>query len=236
MERVEILYECPELVVCVKPAGVLSQSGKGGGVHMVELLERQLGGSIYPVHRLDRETGGVMVYGRSSAAAAELSRQIQQGQMKKEYLAVLKGVPEKREGMLEDILFHDSGRNKSYVVKKLRKGAKKAKLCYRVLEERDGTALVQVRLFTGRTHQIRVQFSSRGLPLCGDRTYGGGGGELCLWACRLTLRLPDGTCRSFERVPEGMGGYTEILPLTELEGEEEDCGGEKSLDKPSLVQ
>lgn len=234
MERVEVLFECPEFVVCVKPTGVLSQSGKGG-ISMITLLEQQLGGDIYPVHRLDRETGGVMVYARTSAAAAELSRQIQQGETEKEYLAVLKGVPKEQEGTLEDILFHDSHRNKSYVVKKLRKGARQAKLCYRVLEIREGKTLVQIRLFTGRTHQVRVQFSSRGWPLCGDRAYGGGGGGLCLWACRLTLRFRDGVCRSFTRIPEELGIYTEIPPLVELVGRKDD-DREKVLDKAPQVQ
>lgn len=233
MEQIEVLYESPEYVICVKPAGVLSQQGKPGEETMISLLEAQLGGAVFPVHRLDRETGGVMAYARTSAAAAELSRLIQQGRMDKEYLAVLKGVPAEPEGVLEDILFHDSCRNKSYVVKRLRKGARQAKLCYRVLDVQAGEALVQVRLFTGRTHQIRVQFSSRGLPLRGDRTYGGGGGELCLWACRLTLRFKDGTNQSIFRLPEQLGRYKQFPPLTGLP---EGAVGEKVLDKPDLMQ
>lgn len=219
MERIKVLYECPAYVVCVKPSGVLSQRGKPGEKTMLSLLEVQLGAEIYPVHRLDRETGGVMVYARTSAAAAELSRLIQQGQMDKEYLAVLKGVPKEPEGVLEDILFHDSRRNKSYVVKNLRKGARRAKLCYRVLDVQRVDALVQVRLYTGRTHQIRVQFSSRGLPLRGDRLYGGGGGGLCLWACRLILRFSDGTSKSFVELPEQLGDYKQFPALEVLPGE-----------------
>lgn len=216
MEPVKILKLTPELVLCVKPAGVLSQSGKPGEQTMVTLLERQLGGAVYPVHRLDRETAGVMVYARTSHAAGALGKLVQQGALKKEYLAVVRGRPQEEAGVLEDLLFHDQAKNKSYVVKRERKGVKKARLAYRVLAKTEGATLVQVRLYTGRTHQIRVQFASRGLPLLGDSRYGGGGGQLALRAVRLRFvwqgRETGGTC-----VPELLGPFQALPELAELE-------------------
>ena len=232
----ELIYECSGFVVCIKPAGILSQCGKSGEESMISLLEAQLDGTFYPVHRLDRETAGLMIYARTSAAAAELSRQIQQGHLQKEYLAVIHGTPKQPKGIFEDILFHDSRRNKSYVIKSLRKGAKRAGLCYQVLASRGDETLVQVLLLTGRTHQIRVQFASRGLPLRGDRTYGGGKGELCLWSCRLTLQTSDGKQRSFFRLPEQLGSFLEIPPLAKLAGQGNAALDEKVLDKALGVQ
>lgn len=216
MERVEILFQDRRMVVCVKPAGVLSQKGKSGETSMVELLNEQLGTAIFPVHRLDRETGGVMVYARTAEAAADLSCQIQQGQMKKEYLAVVHGCPEADFGVLEDLLYHDTARNKSYVVKRKRRGVKQASLSYRVLAQQPEQTLIQVRLFTGRTHQIRVQFASRGMPLVGDGRYGGGGGRLALWSARLTWDLPNAVQHCVTCLPQGIGGFTELPPLAEL--------------------
>jgi 23S rRNA pseudouridine1911/1915/1917 synthase len=178
------------MVVCVKPAGLLAQADSKGGESAVSLLEAQFG-NIYPVHRLDRETGGVMVFARSQKAAAALSAAVQENKLQKEYLAVLPEMPEAEAGELEDILFHDRMKNRTYVVDRQRKGAKPAKLAYRVLEQNGGGVLVQVRLFTGRTHQIRVQFASRKLPLLGDRKYGSREkGTMALWAWRLTLPHP----------------------------------------------
>ena len=216
MEAIEILQQTPAWVLCRKPAGVLSQSGKPGEETMVTLLSSQLGGEVYPVHRLDREVGGVMVYARTQAAAAELSRLVQQGQMKKEYLAVVQGCPEQDAGLLEDLLFHDQRKNKSYVVRRERKGVKKARLSYRVLARAEEAALVQVRLFTGRTHQIRVQFASRGMPLLGDARYGGGSGKLALWSVRLGF-LWKGKQVCQVCLPEGLGPFAELPGLAEME-------------------
>lgn len=186
--ELNILYQDQNIVVCLKPSGVLSQAGREGQESMLSLLTSQLGGDVYPVHRLDKEVGGVMVYARNQKAAGELSRQIQQGDMKKEYLAVVYGCPAENSGVYEDLLLHDMKRNKSYVVERERKGVKKARLSYAVLDKDADKALIQVRLFTGRTHQIRVQFSSRRMPLMGDGRYGGGSGKIHLWSCRLTLQ------------------------------------------------
>lgn len=214
---VEILYVSREIAVCYKPPGVLSQQGSAGQESMLTLLKAELGGDFYPVHRLDRETSGVMVYARTPAAAASLSQMIQQGRMKKEYLAVVQGEPDDT-GVMEDLLFHDKRRNKSYVVQRKRSGVKAAKLAYRVLSRQSGRALVQVRLFTGRTHQIRVQFASRGMPLCGDGRYGGGAGALALSAVRLGFPSPaTGKWAEFARVPEELGGFTKLPPLQNME-------------------
>ena len=109
-----------------------------------------------------------MVFAKTAPAAAKLSQAIAGGTLQKEYLAVLERSPEQAEGELSDLLFHDRFKNKTYVVSKERKGVKKASLSYRVVAEADGLCLVHVRLHTGRTHQIRVQFASRRLPLLGD--------------------------------------------------------------------
>ncbi len=185
-----ILYQDAHMVVCVKPAGLLAQADSKGGESAVSRLEAAFG-SIYPAHRLDKETGGVMVFARTKAAAAALSAAVQANKLNKEYLALLPGMPETEAGELEDILFHDRVKNRTYVVDRQRKGTKPAKLAYQVLEQNDTGVLVQVRLFTGRTHQIRVQFASRKLPLLGDRKYGSREKvPMALWAWRLTLPHP----------------------------------------------
>lgn len=172
----DILYEDSAVVVCIKPQGVLSQSDKNGGESMITRLQTHTGGEIYPVHRLDKETGGVMVYAKTKKAAATLSRDISEHRFYKEYLALVHGVPEENSGTLCDLLFHDKAKNKSYVVKRERAGVKKAELYYEVLETKEikgeKYSLLRVVLHTGRTHQIRVQFASRKMPLSGDRKYG----------------------------------------------------------------
>ena len=179
----EILFSDASIVVCVKPAGLDSQRA------LPELLAETLGGSAYCVHRLDREVGGVMVYARTRDAAAALSRAITAGALEKEYLAVCEGTPAPPTGEMRDLLFHDPAKNKSYVVKRLRRGVREALLAYTLVESLPALSLVRVRLYTGRTHQIRVQFASRGLPLSGDARYGAKTrGGIALWS--HTLRFP----------------------------------------------
>ena len=172
----EILYSDKQIVVCVKPVGLDSE-------HEVP---QALGGEIFPIHRLDKNVGGVMVFARTKAAAAALSKTIQEGKMVKEYVAKVHGTPPEAD-VLTDLLFKDSRKNKVFVVKKLRSGVKEAKLQYRHL----GQGLVHVRLFTGRSHQIRVQFSSRGFPLVGDHKYGSRAEENApmLFSCRITFPI-----------------------------------------------
>lgn len=216
MEPIRILYENQAFAVCLKPRNVLSQAGGPGETSMIDLLSAQLGSEIYPVHRLDRQVGGVMVYAKTQASAAWFSREIQQGNLKKEYLAVVHGCPEADSGELNDLLLHDVRKNKSYVVNRMRGGVKKARLSYAVLEKQPDRTLVQVRLFTGRTHQIRVQFASRKLPLMGDGRYGGGSGELALWSVRLTFRYR-GKELCFTEKPDSLGGFAEFPELLTME-------------------
>ena len=186
---VPILYRDDHIVVCVKPCGVLSQDA--GECSLPALLRAQLGTDyIGVVHRLDREVGGVMVFALSRNAAAELSRSVQEHSFRKRYLAVLCGDPPEHTSALEDLLYHDKTRNKTYVVSKERKGVKSASLEYTLLETSGQYSLVQVLLHTGRTHQIRVQFASRKLPLAGDRKYGGSSGSMGLWSYKLAFPHP----------------------------------------------
>ncbi len=193
---VHIDYLDEQVVVCRKAAGLLSE-GEGDQA-LPTLLARTLAERgetdtrLFAVHRLDKETEGLMVYARTSAAAARLSAAIAEGRLEKEYLAVLCGVPEQSEGELCDLLYYDRQRSKTYVVDRERRGVKEARLRYRVLRTDGVHTLVRVRLLTGRTHQIRAQFASRSLPLRGDRRYGApkGEGGLALFACRLCFPHP----------------------------------------------
>ena len=191
MGNIEIFYRDDDLAVCVKPQGALSQDA--GAQSVPGLLREALGAAtVYPVHRLDQAAGGVMVYALTERAAAALSRAVQNGQLEKTYLAVTQGTPQEPEGAWTDLLFHDQRRNKTFVVTRQRKGVREARLSYRVLAG-DGTrSLVAVQLFTGRTHQIRVQFASRGLPLAGDGRYGGRDPrcECALWSFHLAFPHP----------------------------------------------
>ena len=191
----EILYSDNNIIVCIKPVGVDSEK------QMPELLKNEFGGDIFTIHRLDLNVGGVMVYARKKQAAASLSRAIQDGTMIKEYIALVHGTPPEN-GDWEDLLFKDSGKNKVFVVKRERKGVKKARLEYRNLQPGE-TSLVRIRLHTGRSHQIRVQFSSRGYPLLGDRKYGARDqlNAPMLFSCKLTFPYK-GQTRSFEKLPE----------------------------------
>ena len=188
----EILFSDKDIVVCVKPVGLDSE------MEMPKALKETLGGEIFPLHRLDKNVGGVMVYARTKVTAASFSKAIQNGDMVKEYVAKVHGEPEDS-GILTDLLFKDSRKNKVFVVKKPRAGVKEAKLQYRHL----GEGLVHVRLFTGRSHQIRVQFSSRGFPLVGDHKYGSRDAATApmLWSYRITFPYK-GETKVFEAKPE----------------------------------
>lgn len=190
----EILYDDQNIIVIVKPVGLDSEHD------VPKALTEKFGGEVFTLHRLDKNVGGVMVYGRNKKTAAIMSNQIQQGSMVKEYFAKVHGTPDES-GVFEDLLFKDSKKNKVFVVKRQRAGVKKAKLEYKRLTEGD-ESLVHIRLYTGRSHQIRVQFASRGYPLVGDRKYGSKS-ELkapMLYSHRITF-LYMGKEVSFESTP-----------------------------------
>lgn len=186
-----IIFEDREIVVCIKPKGLISQQGAPGTQSMVSVLSEKCGCRIYPVHRLDKDVSGVMVYAKTQKAAGVLSKQVSDRKMKKNYLAVtLRGdIPE--EGTMEDLLFFDKQRNKSFIAKRERKGVKKAVLHYRLVKTLGDRSLYSVSLETGRTHQIRVQFASRKMPLVGDRKYGSKeSGDIGLYSTSLSFLHP----------------------------------------------
>ena len=193
----EILYSDKNLVTCIKPVGLDSEN------QIPAALKEQLGGNIYTIHRLDKNVGGVMVYARTKDAAASLSKAVQEGSMVKEYVAKVHGTPPET-GDWEDLLWKDAQKNKVFVVQRQRAGVKKAKLEYHVLKSGE-MSLVRVRLHTGRSHQIRVQFSSRGYPLVGDHKYGSRDDrkEPMLFSCCITFPY-QGQTRKFEAYPEWM--------------------------------
>lgn len=191
-----IVYEDRSLLLCVKPVGVLSEDSENGA-SMPRLLRQHYAARHQPdyiatVHRLDKITGGLMLFSRQKAATGKLIAAVAEHRVEKEYLAVLRGHPAEKEAELTDLLFRDAAKNKSYVVKRMRKGVREAKLSYRVLGETNELTLVRVRLYTGCTHQIRVQFSARGLPLLGDIRYGSKDANCsaALWSYRLALTHP----------------------------------------------
>lgn len=187
----EILFQDKDIVVCIKPVGLDSEHE----------MPAALGGEVFPIHRLDKNVGGVMVYARTKAAAAALSETVRDGSMVKEYVAKVHGTPPES-GDWEDWLFKDNRKNKVYVVKKQRAGVKKARLEYKLLAGGD-TSLVRVRLHTGRSHQIRVQFASRGFPLVGDHKYGSRDEAPAplLYSCCLTFPYQGKQVR-FEALPD----------------------------------
>ena len=186
----ELIYEDKDIVVCVKPARVLSTDEPGG---MPELVRQALGTrDVRTVHRLDRVVSGLMVLARSAEAASELSRQIREDQFKKEYLAVVHGAPENDAGRFCDLLLRDKARKMTVVAREPGKGVQPASLRYWVLKREKGISRVRIALETGRTHQIRVQFASRGLPLVGERKYSTleDDCEIALWSYRLAFAHP----------------------------------------------
>ena len=186
----DILYCDEEIVVCVKPPRVLSTDEPGG---LPELLRSQLGTEDFrTVHRLDRVVSGLMVVARNAKAASDISRQIREDAFEKEYLAVIHGEPAQESGRLEDLLLRDKARKMTLVTKEMAKGVQPAALRYRVISCQNGMSRVRIQLETGRTHQIRVQFASRNLPLVGERKYAvlDDPCEIALWSFRLGFTHP----------------------------------------------
>ncbi len=217
MEELRILEKNDAFAVVVKPRGLESEAGEGRE-NVPAVLSEMLycpAERIYPVHRLDRPTGGVMVYALTKGAAAALSRSLQEGRFEKEYLAVCDRAPEEKSGAWRDLMFWDSRARKAYVVKRERRGVREARLEYSTERELpEGRVLLRIRLLTGRTHQIRVQCASRGLPVAGDRRYGSRTAcGLGLWCETLCFPDPAGggmlrfTCPPPDEAPFSPAGF-----------------------------
>lgn len=191
----KILYSDKNIAVIIKPIGIDSET------ETPECIRQAIGGDVYPIHRLDKNVGGVMVYARNKATASALSKSVQEGLMIKEYIALVHGTPPES-GDWTDFLFKDSRKNKVFAVKRERKGVKKARLEFKRLSTGE-SSLVHVRLHTGRSHQIRVQFASRGFPLVGDHKYGSRdeATEPKLFSCRIQFPY-QGTTVIYEAFPE----------------------------------
>ncbi len=191
----DYIFSDKNLIVCIKPVGLDSEK------QVPQAIINDYGGEIFTLHRLDKNVGGVMIYARNKATAAELSRIIQEGKMIKEYVALVHGVPPES-GDWTDLLFKDSSKNKVFTVKRMRKGVKEARLEFNRLTSGEDS-LVRIKLHTGRSHQIRVQFSSRGFPLVGDRKYGSKSEvkEPMLYSCKISFPYK-GEFLEFESYPE----------------------------------
>ncbi|MBE6632152.1 MAG: RluA family pseudouridine synthase [Ruminococcaceae bacterium] len=176
-----VIYEDKYIIVCIKPYGILSQPAPGDERSMLSLISEYLrskGEKEYTglIHRLDRMTGGIMIFSKDPVVTGKLSTAVSERDFKKEYLAAVSGCPDEKSGIYSDLIFKDSASGKSFVTDTVRKGVKNASLEYENLitkeTESGPVSLIKILLHTGRTHQIRVQFSSRQMPLLGDGKYG----------------------------------------------------------------
>lgn len=199
---IKIIYEDNHLLVVEKPVNLLSQQDETGDPDILSILKNDIKirynkpGNVYLglVHRLDRPVGGVMIFARTSKAASRLSEQVRKREFKKDYIAVINGVPEKLEGRLEDYLVKDTSKNIVFVVDEEFGLGKKAILDYKVIGSKKGLCLVKISLLTGRSHQIRVQFSNLGHPLYGDQKYGSEiyqpQKQIALWSNKIVCHHP----------------------------------------------
>ena len=209
----ELVYVDDDIVVCLKPARVLSTDEPGG---VPDLAREALGdpkADVRTVHRLDRVVAGLMVLARNAQTASELSRQIRDGGFEKEYVAVVHGCPKEAQGTYRDLLGRDKARRMTFVAQEPAKGVQEAVLDYQVLGKKDAMSRVKIQLRTGRTHQIRVQFASRGMPLVGERKYSTleDPCEIALWSYHIGFTHPKtGQRMDFRQEP------SEIYPWTEV--------------------
>ena len=209
----EILYEDSDIFVCIKPARVLSTDEPCGLPDLIREALRDSNADIRTVHRLDRVVSGVMVLARTPRAASELSRQIREDTFYKEYLAIVHGHPHENTGTLVDLLYRDKARKMTMVTGTPAKGVQEAALDYEVLSSNSDFTLVKVLLRTGRTHQIRVQFSSRGLPLVGERKYAVQDDpcEIALWSRKIGFHHPtSGQWITFSKEPPLVYPWTQL--------------------------
>ena len=212
-QPLEILYADPDILVCIKPARVLSTDEPGGLPSLVRTALGNEKADVRTVHRLDRVVSGVMVLARNAKAASELSRQIREDVFEKEYLAVVHGNPEKDRDTLTDLLYRDKARRMTMVASEPAKGVREAILDYKVMNHTAEMSRVKVLLKTGRTHQIRVQFASRNLPLVGERKYCTleDPCEIALWSHRIAFTHPiTGKRVQFSKEPPEIYPWTEV--------------------------
>ena len=212
-EKLEILYMDPDILVCIKPARVLSTDEPGGLPSLVRTALGNEKADVRTVHRLDRVVSGIMVLARNAKTASELSRQIREDAFEKEYLAVVHGKPEADAGTFTDLLYRDKARRMTMVASAPAKGIQEAILDYTVLNCTEEMSRVKVLLKTGRTHQIRVQFSSRGFPLVGERKYCTleDPCEIALWSHRIGFVHPStGKRMEFSKEPPAVYPWTEV--------------------------
>ena len=209
----ELIYQDNDIVVCIKPFGVRSTDEPGG---VPELVRAALGdpkADVRTVHRLDQVVGGLMVLARNKAAASELSRQVRSDAFGKEYLAVVCGHPETPEGTLRDLLLRNKQERKTYIVTEPAKDVQEAILHYRTEAQTERFSRVRIQLVTGRTHQIRAQFSGRSLSLVGDKKYSVDAEDcpIALWSCRLAFTHPaSGKAMEFTLEPPRIYPWTEF--------------------------
>lgn len=209
----ELIHVDRDIVVCIKPPRVLSTDEPGG---LPDLVREALGdpnANIRTVHRLDRVVSGLMVLARTNKSASELSRQIREGEFEKEYLAVLHGIPDQQQATLQDLLLRNKAEKKTYVVTQPGKDVQEAILNYEVLTKKGELSKVRIELVTGRTHQIRAQFSGRGLPLVGDRKYSlfEDDCEIALWSHRIAFNHPyTGKRMEFVQEPPAVYPWTAV--------------------------
>lgn len=235
---VPLLYLDDAVAVCVKPPRVLSTDEPGGLPDLVRAALWDPKADVRTVHRLDRVVGGVMVVARSAAAASELSRQIREGRFEKKYLAVVHGAPAEERGTLRDMLGRDKARKMTYVASGPGKDIREAILHYRVISCREGLSLVEVELETGRTHQIRVQFASRGMPLVGERKYSTleDGCELALWSREIGFCHPVlGKRMTFSHWPPKASPWTLFRDCLEAFPEGEELSSFTDLEKEEYL-
>lgn len=188
----DIIYSDNHVVICVKPPRVISTDEPGGVPELVRHALGEASCDVRTVHRLDRVVSGLMVLARTPEAASELSRQIRNDEFEKEYLAVIHGLPSDESGKLNDLLLRDKARKMTMVVTQMDKGVQPASLQYWVLDSKNDMSRVRIKLETGRTHQIRVQFASRGMPLVGERKYSTleDPCEIALWSYSIAFTHP----------------------------------------------
>ena len=209
----ELIYVDEDILVCLKPARVLSTDEPGG---VPDLAREALGdpkADVRTVHRLDRVVSGLMVLARNGKAASELSRQIRDNEFEKEYMAVVHGMPDTQTGTLRDLLGRDKARKMTFVASEPAKGVQEAVLDYSLLNTAENMSRVRIRLHTGRTHQIRVQFASRNLPLVGERKYSelDDPCEIALWSYRLAFTHPrTGERMEFSHQPPEVYPWKEV--------------------------